>query len=88
MRVLVLLGILCLAGCSSFASMEQLEHEAAISGDWSAVEKRELIIAKRKARKGPTCGGDLIAFCENRMGSQRCACVDRERVSDFFAGTR
>ena len=88
MRVLIVLGLLCLAGCGTFTSLEQLEHEAALTGDWSAVEARERLIAKRKARRGPSCGGDLIAFCESNMGSQRCACVDRERISDFFAGTR
>ena len=88
MRVLIVLGLLCLAGCGTFTSMEQLEREAALTGDWSAVEQRELLIAKRKARRGPICGGDMIAFCESNMGSQRCACVDRESVSDFFARTR
>ncbi len=51
------MGVLLLSfliGCAPVATLEELEAQAYVSGDWSEVEKRERIIARREARKGPT----------------------------------
>lgn len=86
MKVWVILGVLCLSGCGSFVTMEELERQAALSGDWSAVEKRERIIAKRRARRGPSCPRGLVAACEHRAGDIRCSCVDRHAVMALIPG--
>ena len=77
MKVLVLLGVIFLSGCGSFQSLDQLEDQAFLTGDWSAVESRERLIAKRKARSGLQCPAGQVGFCEKRTGRSRCGCVDR-----------
>lgn len=86
MRVLLILGVALLSGCGTLATLEELEYQAALTGDWSAVEQRERIIARRLARQGPSCSGGAVAVCENRTGENRCTCVSQEAVVDMFAG--
>ncbi|MDH3747322.1 MAG: hypothetical protein OER97_03870 [Gammaproteobacteria bacterium] len=85
MRVLVLLGALFLGGCGSFVTMEELEQQAALTGDWSAVEQRERIIARRKAKKGPTCASGQIAYCQSYVGRMQCQCVSQGAIRDVLA---
>ena len=41
MKVILLLGLSVLMfGCGSYQTLEELEAEALMTGDWSAVEKR------------------------------------------------
>ena len=82
----VLLVLFFLAGCGSIKSMEQLELEASISGDWTEVEKRERILARRKEREGPSCPSGYIAFCEQNGSMKQCGCVTRQGMRDIFAG--
>ena len=87
MKVLLLLGIsFALVGCGSFATLEELEAEAAITGDWSAVERRESIIAKRKARTSDLCGRGYIAVCESHLAELRCSCVQKEAMVGLLYG--
>ena len=88
MRVLLLLGMACIAGCGTYATLEELEHQAALTGDWSAVEKRERIIARREAKRGPTCPSGYVAYCQTNLGSMRCACVGRDRLVDVMSSLR
>ena len=81
MKILVLLGVIFLTGCGSTATLEQLEEQAFLTGDWSAVEQRERIIAKRDARRAPQCPAGLVSYCEKRVGQRRCACIDRQALS-------
>ena len=81
MKVLVLLGVLILTGCASYQTLEQLETQAFLTGDWSAVEQRQRIIAKRQALRGVQCPTGYVAFCEKRMGRlHRCSCVQNEQI--------
>ncbi len=87
MKVLGVLAVLfCITGCAPIKSMEQLEYEASISGDWSEVERRERIIARREEREGMSCPNGYISFCESNAGSQKCGCVTRQGMRDIFAG--
>lgn len=86
MRVLVILGAMFLGGCGSFASIEELESQALLTGDWSEVEKREWIIARREARRGIQCPAGYISYCDQRIGNNECTCVDNDVISDVFAG--
>ncbi len=80
MKVFVLLGVFFLTGCGAVPSLEQLEEQAFLTGDWSAVEERERIIARRDARRGPQCPAGMIAYCENRIGQKRCGCIDNDEI--------
>lgn len=87
MKVLgVLAAMLLLTGCGSIKSMDELQLEASITGDWSEVEKRERMIARRKEREGPTCPKGYVTFCEQSGGEKRCGCVSRQGVREVFAG--
>ena len=42
--------VVVLGGCGSYSTLEELEQEAMLTGDWSRVEQRERILAKRAMR--------------------------------------
>lgn len=69
-----ILGVL--AGCSSYQTLEELEEEALVTGDWSAVEERERILAKRAIRHGLVCPAGSMSYCESWAGlKEKCACI-------------
>ncbi len=81
MKVLVLLGVLILTGCISAPTLEQLETQAFLTGDWSAVEQRHRIIAKRAALRTIQCPAGSVAVCRKRLGTEdRCGCVKDEQI--------
>ena len=87
MKVLVLVAtVFLIAGCGSFTSMEQLERQALLTGDWSAVERRERIIERRKMQRGPVCPTGQVAVCESMVNSMRCSCVESDAISSILAG--
>jgi hypothetical protein len=76
MKVLVLLGVLILTGCISAPTLEQLETQAFLTGDWSAVERRQRTIAKRAALRTIQCPAGYIAVCKKQIGEDRCGCIN------------
>lgn len=80
MRGLMVLGVALLFGCAEHKTLEELELAALQSGDWTAVERRERAIEKRKARRGFVCGQGAIAVCETRGGDTRCECASQDSV--------
>ena len=81
MRGMVSICAFCvLAGCSTAPTLEQLEAEALVTGDWSLVEQREARIARRKQRNGPSCPPGSIGYCQTFMSDKRCSCVSEEAV--------
>lgn len=87
MKVLgVLAALLLVTGCASTKSMDQLELEASISGDWSEVERRERILARRKESDALRCPTGYVSFCEQVGGVKNCGCVTRQGMRDVFAG--
>ena len=81
MKGMAILGLLfILSGCSSIASLEELEQEAMLTGDWSAVERRERIIARRKARDGLQCPPGSVALCVSSGVANNCSCVSATAV--------
>ena len=87
MKVLIGLLALCFViGCAPVKSLEQLEAEASVSGDWSAVEKRERILARRAATTGPSCPEGYVSYCERFGGFERCGCVTRTSMREMLAG--
>lgn len=80
MKILMLLGAFFLTGCGSMSSLEYLEEQALLTGNWSAVEKRERLIAKRDARRPIQCPSGFVSYCEQQFRQKRCGCVDRAKL--------
>lgn len=78
MKGIIVIALVLLSGCGSFTTLEQLEAEALITGDWSAVEQRERIIERRKQRAGIQCPPGSVAICESFAGENRCSCVGQD----------
>lgn len=88
MKVLVLLGALAFVavGCSAVPTLEQLEEQATLTGDWSAVEKREQVIARREARRGLQCPRGYVSYCEQHVGRSKCTCASNDALRSALAG--
>lgn len=84
MKVMVLMGLCLLAGCGTYPTLQQLEAEALVTGDWSAVEHREFILNRREQRSGPQCPGDSIKYCVKSPASMRCTCVESNSIYSAF----
>ena len=69
-----------LAGCGSVTPMVELERQAMISGDWSAVERRERIQVRQKMNSGMLCPNGYIGYCEEDFGRSNCSCVGRDSI--------
>ena len=88
MKAAVMLAALFLAGCSSFQSLEELEAEAIRTGDWSQVEERERILAKRQAREGISCPAGFVSVCLKYPGDPLCKCVHEDEMPDKVSRMR
>ncbi|MDH3806013.1 MAG: hypothetical protein OEU90_11160 [Gammaproteobacteria bacterium] len=86
MKSIIVFALILLSGCGSFTSLEQLESQALLTGDWSAVDKRERIIARRKLQAGPTCPSGMIAYCQTYMSDSRCTCVEAQVIHTLLGG--
>lgn len=87
MKGLAILGVLLLlGGCGSIATLEQLEAQAMLTGDWSAVERRERIIAKRRARDVSLCPQGAVALCTDSVGKSECSCVRSSVIHTLIGG--
>ncbi|MEM9208773.1 MAG: hypothetical protein AAGA61_05975 [Pseudomonadota bacterium] len=75
--ITTLICLITLTGCAAYVPIEDLKAQALRSGDWSEVEKRERIIAKREARYGASCPKGTLSVCETIVGGNDCQCVGR-----------
>jgi hypothetical protein len=84
----ILILLLILGGCIAAPSLEELEDQALLTGDWSQVEKRERLIERRRAREQdlPDCEPGSVRFCERQIGQDRCGCMSRSSMRDVFSG--
>jgi len=73
--ICIALGIL--AGCAVGPSLEELEAQALVTGDWSLVEKREAQLARR-SRPTINCPSGSMSYCESYVGQSRCSCISDE----------
>jgi hypothetical protein len=83
----IAIAILGLSACGTTPSLEELEHQAMLTGDWSEVEKRERMIMRREARRGIECGDGMIGYCQGSFGRERCTCVTSAVVRTTFEGS-
>ncbi len=85
MKYVICLGLaICLVACAPTRTLEELEAEALTTGDWSAVEKREALIAKREARRPIQCGSGQISYCHKNVGRVDCQCVSKSAMTNVF----
>ncbi len=84
----ILILLVILGGCAAVPSLEELEDQAMLTGDWSQVEKRERLIERRMAREQelPDCGAGFVSFCERQVGQDRCGCMSRAAIRSVFSG--
>ena len=76
--------VLLLGGCAAGPTLEELEDQAVLTGDWSQVEKRERTIARRQAEEPLDCAKGYMSYCETRMATTRCSCVSHSVMRDAF----
>ena len=79
-----LILILMLGGCAAAPTLEELEDQALLTGDWSQVEKRERTIARRQAGEPLGCANGYVSYCETRIATTRCSCVSRSAIREMF----
>ena len=70
---LVLLGVL--AGCFGQPTLEELESEALVTGDWEAVERRERLRAWRN-RNQNLCAEGSTRICTGPEITTKCECLN------------
>ena len=90
MKGLVLTGIVALsamltAACAPMPTLEELEVDALRTGDWTLVEQRERLIAKRNARRPMQCPAAMVSYCERHAGRLDCQCVTRSAFGGAIA---
>jgi hypothetical protein len=77
------LALLMLVGCAPYHTLEELEVEAQLTGDWTKVEARERRVQAKQARKELVAACDelkMIVYCEYRGGDKDCGCVRRSEA--------
>jgi len=76
MKVAILISALILGACSSMSSsLEELEAEAMVSGDWSEVEKRERILQRQNQGSNMDCPSGMTLVCIDGGAGSECQCV-------------
>ena len=74
----VVLAFCLLEGCGTYHTLEELEQEAMLTGDWSQVERRERKIAERAIKKRHSCPGGRARLCQSSGAIHRCGCVSTD----------
>lgn len=75
MKSIVIVSLLLLAACGNRPTLEQLEDEALVSGDWSKVEARERDDLHDQRQSAVRCPSGQIASCKTHLSPDNCRCV-------------
>ncbi len=86
MKGILILALVLLAGCGTYTPLEQLEANALVSGDWSAVEQRERLISRRQASHGPQCQNNEFSLCQGTGRNAICECAELRVLRSFLDG--
>ena len=86
MKILSVLALVLMAGCTVSPTMEELESQAMLTGDWSAVERREQSIARRSFRNGGNCPPNHMSYCQTGPGEKNCTCIKRDSFEMMLLG--
>lgn len=84
MKGLIVVAAALLVGCAPNKTLEELEFAALASGDWSAVEKRERNIERRKKERSVSCGADSVPVCQERSRGTICKCWSQQEIEDWM----
>jgi hypothetical protein len=84
MKGIIILALSFLVGCAPMVPLEQLETQALLTGDWTAVEKHERIIAVRNRHSRIQCPPGTIAYCVTYFMDERCSCVSSKAIRSSF----
>jgi hypothetical protein len=74
MKYMSLLVLIVLVGCTSRPTLDELEVEAAKTGDWSAVENRERMNERMRVRQDPKCPRNYTLSCKINGAHEDCVC--------------
>lgn len=88
MKNLSAVVLFLLVGCSVGPTMEELESQALLTGDWSRVEKRERTLVRRQLRAGIQCPNGYIGYCVDQIVAKRCTCLERDALRFVLSGRR
>jgi hypothetical protein len=66
---------LVLSGCAAQPSLEDLEDEALLSGDWSKVVSHEQKLQRNHGSNRLECPRYYVAVCRESGLSSKCNCV-------------
>lgn len=88
MKAILLTGALLLSACAAPVPMAELEAQAMLTSDWTAVERRERQMARRAERVAQNCGPGFVNYCVNFGSDDRCACVAGQALTDVFSSRR
>ena len=75
MKFVILFTLVIVVGCAPRPTLEQLEDEASITGDWTAVERREELIEKRLELTAPGCPVGQSKNCFEEQSGIQCYCL-------------
>ena len=75
MNIVILLTLLIVVGCAPRPTLEQLEDEASVTGDWVAVEHREELIKKHLEATAPGCPVGQRKKCVEEQSGIQCDCL-------------
>lgn len=88
MKILALVLLPLLFACAPLPSLEELEEQALVSGDWSRVEARERLIAEKNAEENAINFCDYsgrIYYCEVSGLERRCSCIERRALNQILS---
>ena len=83
-QIMTLICLITLTGCAAYVPMEELRAQALRSGDWTEVEKRERILAKRESRAVSGCPAGTMAMCQEKVSGEECHCIDRNSMQKML----
>ncbi len=76
MKILIVVALCLLAGCAARTPLAELEEEALMTGDWSAVEKHKKMDRKlNRVLSELQCPNGLALFCHAQGEKEICDCV-------------
>jgi hypothetical protein len=82
---MIFLALILLAGCAGYTPLEELEAQALLTGDWSAVQRRERMQAGRNPQNSMQCPSGTIGYCVVYTSSRRCSCIDSAMMNVYLS---
>lgn len=73
MRLLGILALLVLFGCTPYQTMDELMAEAEVTGDWTRVDERTQRLDREEAENQSSCPSDRTEICKDG----RCRCLTK-----------